>query len=213
MIRKFVEKVTEEQLKKDLESYKEKAVELGASDAEIISANMVVMDERVRAKCMYPKCSSHGLSAHCPPYTPELDQMKKIIDKYKYAILIRVDAPTEDVAGPIAKEKETWRKYGIKRNKIIGKLEAKAFSDAYHFALGFGGGSCKTYFCQNIDCSALKPGQACRAPLKARPSMEAVGMDVFTMAAKVGWDIYPIGENTLPSEVPGARFIGIVFIY
>jgi predicted metal-binding protein len=213
MIRKFVEKVTDEQLEKDLEKYKETAADLGASDAQIIIANMVVMDERVRAKCMYPKCSSYGLSAHCPPYTPELDQMKKIINKYEYAILIRVDAPTEDVAGPIAKEKDTWKKYGIKRNGIVGKLEAIAFSDAYHFALGFGGGSCKSYFCQDVDCSLLKPGQACRAPLKARPSMEAVGMDVYTMATKAGWDIYPIGENTIPSEVPVARFIGIVFIY
>lgn len=213
MIRKFVEKVTDEQLRKDLKKYKNKAIELGASDAEIITADMVVMDERVRAKCMFPKCSSYGLSAHCPPYTPELTEMKKIINKYQYAILIRVDAPIEDVAGPIAKETGTWKKYGIKRNKIIGKLEAAAFSDAYHFALGFGGGSCKTYFCKDKDCSALKPGQACRAPLKARPSMEAVGMDVFTMAAKVGWDIYPIGENTLPSEAPEARFIGIVFFY
>lgn len=213
MIRKFFEKITDEQLEKDLEKYKEKAVELGASNAEIITADMVAMDERVRAKCMYPKCSSYGLSVHCPPYTPDVTHMRKIINQYKYAILIRVGAPIEDVAGPIAKEMETWKKYGIKRNKIIGKLEAKAFSDAYHFALGFGGGSCKTYFCPDVDCSVLKPGQACRAPLKARPAMEAVGMDVFTMAAKVGWDIYPIGENTLPAEVPCASFIGIVFIY
>lgn len=213
MTRKFVDKVSEERLEKDLKKYKEKAVELGASIAEIITVDMVVMDERARAKCMYPKCSSYGLSVHCPPHTTELNQMKKIINKYKYAILIRVDAPIEDVAGPIAKEQGTWKKYGLKRNKVIGKLEAIAFNDAYHFALGFGGGSCKSYFCPNEDCSALKPGQGCRAPLKARPSMEAVGMDVFTMAAKVGWDIYPIGENTLPSDAPYASFIGIVFIY
>lgn len=213
MARKFVEKVSEEQLQKDLERYKEKAIELGASDAQIITTNMVILDERVRAKCMYPKCSSYGLSAHCPPYTPEVGQMKKIISKYKYAILIRIDAPTEDVAGPIANDRGTWKRHGRKRNKIIAKLESKAFHDAYHFALGFVGGSCKSYFCPDVDCSALKPGQACRAPLKARPSMEGVGMDVFTMAAKVGWDIYPIGENTPPSEAPYARFIGIVFIY
>ena len=34
MIRKFVEKITEEQLKKDLEKYKEKAVELGLTRAK-----------------------------------------------------------------------------------------------------------------------------------------------------------------------------------
>jgi len=212
MVRKFVEKVSEEQLQKDLERYRKRAVELGASDAKVITTDMVVLDERVRAKCMYPKCTAYGLSAHCPPYTPDVDQIRKIIDNYKYAILIKLDVPSEAVAGPLAKEQAAWRPYGKKRYEIVGKLESEAFHDAYHFVLGFVGGSCKGYFCPDVECSALKPGQTCRAPLKAKPSMEAVGMDVFTMAAKVGWDIYPIGERTPPSEVPHGLFIGIVFI-
>jgi len=212
MVRKVVEKVSEEQLQKDLEIYRKRAVELGASDAKIITTDMVILDERVRAKCMYPKCPSYGLSVHCPPYTQDLDQIRKIISNYKYAILIKLDVPPQDMAGPDAKKRRAWTPYGMKRYEIVGKLESEAFHDAYHFALAFVGGSCKIYFCPNVECSALKPGQACRAPLKARPSMEAVGMDVYTMAAKVGWNIYPIGERTPPSEVACGVFIGIVFI-
>jgi hypothetical protein len=43
--------------------------------------------------------------------------------------------------------------------------------------------------------------------------MEAVGMDVYTMAAKTGWDIYAIGNSTNPSEVPHGLRLGLVFIY
>jgi len=43
--------------------------------------------------------------------------------------------------------------------------------------------------------------------------MEAVGIDAFTMAAKVGWDIYPIGGSTLPDKVPHGTKLGLVLIY
>ena len=43
--------------------------------------------------------------------------------------------------------------------------------------------------------------------------MEAVGMDVYTMATRAGWDIYPIGERTPPSDLPCGLFLGIVLVY
>lgn len=46
----------------------------------------------------------------------------------------------------------------------------------------------------------------------ARPSMEAMGMNVYKIAVKVGWDIYPIGSHTDPEDVPHGTFVGIVFI-
>lgn len=213
MVRKFTEKVSEEQLQKDLEKYRNRAIELGASDARVITADGVVIDERVRAKCMYPKCASYGTNLNCPPYAPDIDQIQKILNNYKYAILFKLDVPSKDIAGPLAKKTQAYKPYGLKRHEIVGKLEAEAFHDGYHLALGFGGGSCKRYFCPNWKCRALELGQACRHPLKARAAMEGVGMDVFIMSRKVGWDIYPIGERTTPCEVPFGLYIGVVFIY
>ena len=37
--------------------------------------------------------------------------------------------------------------------------------------------------------------------MKSRPSMEAVGIDVYKMAAQAGWDIYPIGSER-PEDMP-----------
>lgn len=213
MTRKFTEKVSEEQIQEDLEKYRNRAIELGASDSRVITTDMVIIDERVRAKCMYPKCASYGTNRNCPPYAPTIDQIQKILKNYKYAILFKLDVPSKVIAGPLAKKTKAYKPYGLKRHEIVAKLEAEAFYDGYHLALGFGGGSCKRYYCPNLECNALKPGQACRHPLKARAAMEGVGMDVFSMSRKVGWDIYPIGERMSPSDVPFGLYIGIVFIY
>lgn len=213
MTRKFIDKVSQEQLQCDLERYRKRAIELGASDAKIIVSDMVIIDERVRAKCIYPRCAYYGSSANCPPHALDLDQMRKIIKNYRYGILVRLDVPSEKIAGPVAKEKQSSRPYGLKRLEIVSKIEAEAFHDGYHLALAFGGGSCKSYFCPDVECKALKPGQTCAAPLKARASMEAAGMDVYAMVTRAGWTIYPIGERTPPSEVPYGTEIGLVLIY
>ena len=51
-----------------------------------------------------------------------------------------------------------------------------------------------------------------RFVLIARPSMEAVGIDVCGLVTKVGWEIYPIYNRVDPKLVPSAISVGIVFI-
>ena len=42
--------------------------------------------------------------------------------------------------------------------------------------------------------------------------MEAVGIDVFKMAALSGWDIYPIGSGAKPEDMPKGTLAGIVIV-
>jgi predicted metal-binding protein len=118
--------------------------------------------------------------------------------------------PSEDIAGP-----KSTGKVGLwlrKLHEIVSKIEAEAFYDGYKLALGFSGGPCKLVFCPAAECSALVPWQPCRHPLKARSAVEAVGIDVMDLAAKVGLDVYPIGASVSPSDVPHGMRCGIVFI-
>ena len=213
MVRKIVEKVPDEQLQQDLEKYRQRALELGATDAKIITTDMVLIDERVRAKCIYPLCFRYGTSINCPPYVMDVEQTRKIVNNFRHAIFTRLEVPSEKIAGPEAAEKKPYLSTNVETHKIVSKIEAEAFYDGYHLALGFACGSCKGNFCPNVDCSALTTGQPCRHSLKARPSMEGVGMDVYIMATKVGWDIYPIGASISPSEVPCGATFGLVLIY
>ena len=195
-----------------MEKYRQRAIELGATDAKIITMDNVVIDDRVLAKCTYPKCTHYGTNANCPPYAMSPDQTRKVVNNFHYAIFIKLEVPPEDTAGIKAREKDLTKSYRIKLTEIIAKIEAEAFYDGYHFALAFGSGSCKTLLCPDKECRALVPGQGCLYPLKARSSMEGVGIDCYTMAAKVGWDIYPIGRATLPSEVPHGLRLALVLI-
>jgi len=43
--------------------------------------------------------------------------------------------------------------------------------------------------------------------------MEGAGMDVYAMATKVGWDIYPLGRAAPPPDVPFGALLGLVLIY
>jgi methanogenic corrinoid protein MtbC1 len=42
--------------------------------------------------------------------------------------------------------------------------------------------------------------------------MEAVGIDVYKMAAAAGWDIYPIGSDAKPEEIPKGTLAGIIIV-
>lgn len=67
MVSRIVERVADDVLKQDLEKYRQRALEFGATDAKIITADMVIIDDRVRAKCIYPLCDNYGSNANCPP--------------------------------------------------------------------------------------------------------------------------------------------------
>jgi predicted metal-binding protein len=211
MVQKISSMIPEERLQADLEKYRRQCLGLGAADAKIIPSDNVVIDERVRAKCVYPRCSRYGTNAHCPPHAMDLEQVRKTVIRYRYGIFFRVEVPSEEIAG---KDATTRRVRSMQQTyKIVSAVESAAFYDGYHLALGFACGPCQLVFCHDEECSALKPGQPCRHPLKARGSMEGAGMDVFTMAARVGWDVYPIGRSTTPADVPYGANYGLVLIH
>ena len=212
MVRKIVEKVPKEQLQRDLVKYRQHSIELGASDAKVITTDKVIIDERVLAKCTYPRCPRYGTNANCPPYAMSLDQLRKVLNKFRYAIFLKLEVPAGDTAGVEARNKNLTVPYQRKLSEITAKIEAEAFYDGYHLALAFGSGPCKALFCADVECRALVAGQACPHRLKARSPVEAVGMDAYTMAAKVGWDIYPIGTATSPSEIPYGLRLALVLV-
>jgi predicted metal-binding protein len=206
MTRRITDNISEEALLSDLEKLRQKALELGASQVEIIPADRVIIDERVRAKCLNPKCPTYGTCGNCPPYAPDLDFIRKIAAKYRYALFILTRFPAEHT---VTEEHHPLTiSGGLKSHEIIAKVEAAAFHEGYYLAMGLGAGSCKPVFCPDSECSVLK-GKECRQGLKARYSMESWGMDAFLMAARAGWEIYPGGK----SDVPFLVTLGLVFIY
>jgi predicted metal-binding protein len=93
MAQKIIAKIPQEQLQKDLAKYRQRALEMGATDAKVIGTDDIVIDERVLAKCTYPKCPGYGTNANCPPYAMDIDQIRKVVNNFKYAIFVKLEVP------------------------------------------------------------------------------------------------------------------------
>ncbi len=185
---------------------------MGASEAVSIPATDVVVDERVRLKCLVPLCSSYGRNLMCPPNVIQVSDFKNIIKRYHAAILVKLDAklskPPEELtlnnnlpeAWEIAKSARnnkkqpstpitdyfcTLRDTQNRLNEIIIQLESLCIAEGYTFAAGLGAGIC--FLCE--ECVGTQSGLPCRHPFKARPSMEALGIDVVTTVKKSGMQV------------------------
>ncbi len=83
MVRRIIEKVPDKVLKNDLEKYRHRAIELGATDSKVITIDMVVIKEAVRAKCIFPLCNRYGSNANCPPCAPGLEFVREVVSGFR----------------------------------------------------------------------------------------------------------------------------------
>lgn len=190
--------------KEDLLRYLALAKESGVSDAAIVRRKSWYLDPRVTLKCAVPRCRNYGTCANCPPHSPGAAETAELIKKYRTGILLRWEYPREEVIGISAERRRSIY-------SILASIEAAAFYDGYYFACGFATGSCRA-LCGGAICQELvEPEKGCRHPLLARPSMEAVGFDVYRTAAAAGWILHPAGGNC-PDIIATLSRIAIVLI-
>jgi predicted metal-binding protein len=135
----------------------------GVKAVKIVSAADVETAPWVRLKCQFG-CDGYSQCLVCPPYTPTPQEMRKVLDSYERAILIHFE-PQADVKATVV------------------ELEREIFLRGAWKAFGLGAGPC--YLCESC---ALEVGQ-CRHAERARPAMEACGIDVFTTVKKAGLPI------------------------
>ena len=210
MIKKITLDRDDASLKNNLERYVRLALDAGASDAAIIPADMLRVDERVRMKCRFPLCSEYGSCMNCPPNTGTLEETRERLALYKYAIFLKLEVPPTRVAGSAARGDEGVEDLK-KLSKIISDVESAAFYDGYYFATGFSSASCHFVWCRGLECQAIT-GKGCRQRARAYTSMESIGIDVFHLISTIGWDIYPIGMSAEAEDFPHGSRCGMVLI-
>lgn len=187
------------QIEENLEALCRLAKKLGATKAVAMDAGKVVVDERVRLKCRVPVCDDYGLNLMCPPFAMSVQEFRDALARYSRAVLVQIEMPmpapmkeeikqAEDVAA-LYKSIKFLESYGefidpvkLKLHRIVHKIESQAFALGYRFAAGFIAGSCK--LCKK--CAAANSHEPCRNPFRARPSMEAVGIDAYKTAENAG---------------------------
>ncbi len=172
----------------DLRRLTEEAERLGAR-AKIIRAKDIVIDDRVRLKCLVPLCSSYGKNLMCPPNLISVNEFRRIISRYENGVLIQVDSQvgrkTANRRNKASGAEVTLRESKLaqlKLHEIVNKIEALAFGQGHYLSAGLIGGDCA--LCRN--CVATEGSQPCRHPFRARPSMEGMGIDVIETTRRLG---------------------------
>lgn len=171
----------------------DKALELGCSDAKIIPSYKVVVENRVRLKCMVG-CPNYGNNLKCPPYTPTVDEFRKVLNEYSTVMMIKFDPneikdeydklvvnnvdPDEvilniEMYSPL---KELWTSVYRNMLTVLLDLEKLAFKEGYTFATSFFGGYCP--LCETCNIENGK----CLNPTIARFACEAMGINLMKTA-------------------------------
>jgi predicted metal-binding protein len=139
----------------------------GASEARLIKVTDVVVDERVRLKCQIPICESYGK-----------------------ALLVQLSVP-------LHKKTKGRTKAVFDPARVLHELvnlgERLCFEAGFRFATGLIGGCCR--LCE--ECIVMEPEGHCRHPFRARPSMEAMGIDVIGTLEKADLPLlrFPVTEK------------------
>lgn len=164
----------------DIDKYCDTAIKRGASHAKQIHPSSVVTAAWVRLKCQFGCAIYCGRTYCCPPYTPTPEQTRAIIDCYHRAILFHLEFTRTRTPEKRAEFLE-----------MVAELEIEMFKDGYYKSFAFLQGPC--HLCK--ECAKLT-GSPCNFGLRARPSMEACGIDVYQTARNNGFFIVPLRERT-----------------
>ncbi|MBI4384276.1 MAG: DUF2284 domain-containing protein, partial [Nitrospinae bacterium] len=159
----------------------EEAVSLGCVKAKVILTKTISLGRWVKLQCQYG-CPFYGMRFTCPPCSPNADEMSEILLDYQKAILIQA---------PQAKQ----------ALEIVLALEERYKNKGFHKAFALCATPCDL-------CETCTIETRCQHPDKARPTMQACGIDVSQTTFNNGWESN--GGQTPCSE---SRPFGMVLIH
>ncbi|MCU0821612.1 MAG: DUF2284 domain-containing protein [Spirochaetes bacterium] len=170
---------------------------------EIKPGRIVMPKQWVRWKCGYG-CQNFGKKLCCPPYSPSPQETRELLNEYCKALLIGFKGDA-DAGNKIKHHREMGH--------ALVKIERQAFLSGREKALVLSAGSC--YFCDKCivqDLPLDTPIEAARAQCRhhklMRPSLEALGIDVFSTVKKAGLELEVINEKNLEK----VKHFGILLI-
>ena len=168
---------------KNITSNKEliqEALDLGCTKAKVVLTQSISIANWVKLHCQFG-CSQYAKLLTCPPCTPDSDEMAEILNEYKKALLINA-SPDTNV------------------QEVVVSLENSFKNKGYYKAFALGAKPCDL-------CSPCTVSTFCQYPEKARPTLQACGIDVQSTINKNGW-------TDLPNQKPctDSHTIGMVLL-
>jgi predicted metal-binding protein len=143
----------------------------------------IVVGQWVRMKCMFG-CDEYGKMATCPPNVPSVQECRQFFDEYRTGVIFHFEKKVDKPG-----DRHAWSR---KVNRKLLGVERAVFLAGYAKAFLLNMDSCSL-------CSKCPGGrEECAHPLKARPSAEAMAVDVFSTVRKYGYPIEVLTDYDQP---------------
>ena len=139
----------------------QEAINLGCTKAKVILTKTISLSNWMNLQCQFG-CSHYGSLLTCPPYTPNAEEMAEILPEYEKALLINA-SPETNV------------------REIVVHLEKYLKRKGFYKAFALCAQPCDL-------CSPCTIETKCQYPEKARPTLQACGIDVNETIHNNGWD-------------------------
>lgn len=162
----------------------------GFDDFKWVKSSDFQLRQWVRMKCEFG-CPSFGQKGTCPPNVPSVDECREFFEEYNTAVAFRIVQKMENSA-----DRGEWSR---KTNKTLLQVEREIFISGHHKAFLLFMDECR--LCGT--CAGSR--EECYKPAEARPSAEALGVDVFSTVRNIGYPIKVLTEKT--EEVNRYAFI------
>jgi predicted metal-binding protein len=148
--------------------------EHGFSEFTWIRPDRIVLSQWVRMKCRFG-CPDYGKNASCPPNTPSLAECERFFREYEEAAIFHFSMKVTD-----SEDRKNWSK---KINTKLAKLEREIFLRGHWKAFMLVMATC----CLCDECAGHR--EKCEHPDLARPTPEAMAVDVFETVSQFGLPI------------------------
>jgi predicted metal-binding protein len=215
---------SKDQLAKSGNELVQLALDLGATDARVISARDIPLDIRsLYVGCLYPNCRWLDTNMFCPLKTTyPFEEMQELVNEnYDNALVFKVLPPKIDslpdvgeikldpyyTAGGRPAPDRAMLVRNIVRLRILDEITRRLRQVAYYSgcicSIPMGNGPCIVSKCANKGlCEAKKSHGIC--PFRGcSPNSPIAYVDYHTLGRNLGWGQYQIGGNCslFPEEV------------
>jgi predicted metal-binding protein len=144
------------------------------TDFRWIETRQIVTAQWVRMKCMFG-CGDYGQCAACPPNVPSVAECERFLGEYTHAVIFHFQKQMEN-----PEDRHIWT---AEINTRLLQVERDVFVAGYERAF--------LLFMDNCHLCKKCPGERveCKQPKMARPTPEAMAVDVFSTVRTVGYHI------------------------
>ncbi len=151
----------------------------GYNDFKWFDPKEIIVAQWVRMKCFFG-CDEYNRTATCPPNVPSVSECQQFFHEYSTGVIFHFQ---KTVAKP--EDRHSWSRQ-VDQNLL--KLEREVFIAGYQKVFLLFMDSCT--LC--AECSGKRTD--CKNPEMARPSPEAMAVDVFSTVRKYGYPIEVLSD-------------------